>query len=47
LSPKPTLDRLGAGCRSYFFCSIGTPQHLIDPLPALVTITCEEHLLQI
>jgi hypothetical protein len=37
-------------CRSrprYFFCSIGAPQHLSWPVPPFVTITCEEHLLQI
>jgi hypothetical protein len=27
------------GC--YFFCSIELPQHLIVPVPPLVTITCE------
>jgi hypothetical protein len=31
----------------YFFCSIGAPQHLMAPVPPLVTITCEEHLPQI
>jgi hypothetical protein len=31
---------------NYFFCSIGAPQHLILPVPPLVTITWEPHLLQ-
>ena len=31
-------------CR-YFFC-ISPPQHLREPLPPLVTITCEPHLPQ-
>jgi hypothetical protein len=40
--------RLARGCAEpYFFCSIGAPQHLSAPEPPLVTITCEEHLLQI
>jgi hypothetical protein len=30
----------------YFFCSIGAPQHFNMPVPPLVTITCELHLLQ-
>lgn len=31
--------------RLYFFC-ISLPQHLREPLPPLVTITCEPHLPQ-
>jgi len=30
----------------YFFCSIAPPQHLIVPVPPLVTITCEPHFPQ-
>ena len=32
--------------RGYFFCSISWPQHLSEPVPALVTMTCEPHLPQ-
>src|SRR5436305_10948766 len=31
---------------AYFFWSMGAPQHLSAPVPALVTITCEPHLPQ-
>jgi hypothetical protein len=30
----------------YFFCSISWPQHFSVPLPPLVTMTCELHLVQ-
>jgi hypothetical protein len=31
---------------AYFFCSIGSPQHFREPVPALVTMTCELHFAQ-
>jgi hypothetical protein len=43
---RSTQDSHPATPGDYFFCSIGAPQHFNMPVPPLVTITCELHLLQ-
>lgn len=46
MSASCDLVHLTDSCTNYFFCSKGAPQHVIVPVPPLVTITCEPHLLQ-